>query len=96
MNTPTAANLINWFTHHPPDEVQIAQYAILRQKGLELADAMLMNCPPCADTTAAIRKVREAVMTANASIACHGPGSEEPKTYPPTDPAHRDFTGEKT
>ena len=83
MRGPTSADLDNWFTYHAPNEVQIAQYAILRQRGQDLADVILMNCPPCADTTAAIRKVREAVMTANASIACHGHGSEDPKTYPP-------------
>jgi len=80
---PTPEELENWFQYHGPDEVQIAKYAVLRLKGKELAAAMLDNCPTCADTTAAIRKVREAVMTANAAIACY------------QDPAQRDFTGEK-
>ena len=31
---------------------------------------ILLNTPPCADQSAAIRLVREAVMTANASIVC--------------------------
>jgi len=39
---------------------------------LELALVILEHTPPSADQSAAIRKVREAVMTANASIACGG------------------------
>ena len=34
------------------------------------ASVLLANTPPSADQTAAIRKVREAVMTANQGIAC--------------------------
>ena len=38
----------------------------------ELATAILNNVPPSADQSTAIRLVREAVMTANAGIACEG------------------------
>jgi len=36
------------------------------------AQAILMDTPSGPDQTTAIRKVREAVMTANAAIACGG------------------------
>lgn len=82
---PTPEDLENWFMYHAPSEVQIAKYAVLREKAKEFAYAILQNCPPSADQTAALRRLREAVMTANASIACF---------QDPVDPAQRDFTGE--
>lgn len=68
----TDNNLTNWFTHHAPDSEQIVQYKTIRDAGLEFARIILANTPSSADQTTAIRKVREAVMTANASIACGG------------------------
>jgi len=64
---------LDWiFSHHDPSEDQVDRYNEIREKAKELARVILALCPPCADRTAAIRKVREAVMTANASIALHG------------------------
>ena len=60
----------NWFTYHPPSPEQIPAYNTIREAGKHLATLIDSNCPPCADTTAAIRKVREAVFSANAAIAC--------------------------
>ena len=37
-----------------------------------LAETIVLNTPASADQTAAIRLIREAVMTANAAIACDG------------------------
>ena len=68
----TDEQLVNWFTHHPPTQPQIGQYERLRAAGLEFARAIVKETPACADQTAAVRKVREAVMTANAAIACEG------------------------
>lgn len=62
----------NWFTHHAPTPEQIVSYQELRKFGAMLAHAIALHCPSSADQTAAIRKVREAVMTANAAIACGG------------------------
>ncbi len=59
-----------WFKYHAPNETQIGQYALIRDAGKNLALRIYDNCPSSADRTAAIRKVREAVMTANAAIAC--------------------------
>lgn len=66
----TKGDLEVLFTYHPPVGNQVNRYAIIRQKGKELAEAILEMTPVGADQSAAIRKVREAVMTANAAIAC--------------------------
>lgn len=66
----TETDLNNWFTYHSPQTDQIPKYAAIREAGLELANVILNTTPASADQIAAIRKVREAVMTANASIAC--------------------------
>ena len=57
------------FTYHAPHHDQPARYEILREAARVFATAIIENCPYCEDTDAAIRKVREAVMTANAGIA---------------------------
>lgn len=67
----TFEDLENWFTYHAPKGAQPAQYEAIRAAGKALAAVILDCTPPSADQTAAIRKVREAVMTANAAIACH-------------------------
>jgi hypothetical protein len=84
----TAAHLDNWFQYHAPkaepiptfagngsvngETTQQQAYEDLRAAGRDLAGAIMRLTPPSADQTAAIRKVREAVMTANAAIACEG------------------------
>lgn len=68
----TKAQLENWFTYHSPSPEQLPKYKAIREAGLNLAEAIVDNTLPSADQTAAIRLVREAVMTANASIACNG------------------------
>ena len=59
------------FTYHPPKEGQPEIYQELRAKAKELALLIEDKCPPSAETTLAIRKVEEAVMWANKSIACN-------------------------
>lgn len=68
----TNEQLENWFTHHDPTYEQTPKYESIRAAGLNLAEVILDNTLPSADQSAAIRKVREAVMTANAAIACNG------------------------
>jgi hypothetical protein len=65
-------DLKNWFTYHSPTPEQQTNYVAIREKALELAEVIVDNTPSSADQTAAIRKLRECVMTANASIACGG------------------------
>lgn len=66
------SNLLHWFTYHPPNPEQQKKYEEIRAAALSFAHIIIVNTPPSADQTAAIRKVREAVMTANAAIACDG------------------------
>jgi len=75
MSTAGASShsqLDNWFTYHDASPHQVTQYNSIRAAARALAEAILINAPPSADRSDAIRKVREAVMTANAAIACGG------------------------
>lgn len=66
----TQVDIDNWFTYHSPTANQIPKYEEIRNAAKQLAEVIIENTPSSADQTAAIRKVREAVMTANAAIAC--------------------------
>jgi hypothetical protein len=68
----TQEALDHWFTYHAPTASQPERYEALRSAGKAFAEAILKLTPSSADQTAAIRKVREAVFTANAAIACDG------------------------
>lgn len=60
------------FTYHAPSSEDIANYQSLREAARFFAEVVLVTCPPCADRSAAIRKIREALHVANASIALKG------------------------
>ena len=68
----TQENLDNWFQYHSPTADQLPKYLAIREAGKKFAATIVANAPESADTTAAVRKVREAVMTANQAIACGG------------------------
>lgn len=68
----TPEQIENWFTYHAPTQEDLKSYSALRAAAKEFADVVNEYCPESADKTSAIRKIREAVMTANASIACKG------------------------
>ena len=68
----TEQNLENWFTYHKPTEAQNEQYLAIREAALVFARTIVANTPVSADQSSAIRKVREAAMCANQSIACGG------------------------
>jgi hypothetical protein len=68
----TDLEIRSWFMYHPPMQDERVKYEAIREAGRKLAFVIRDACPEGADTTAAIRKVREAVMTANASVACGG------------------------
>ena len=78
MRTITQADLDWWFTYHSPAdhpdglEAASAAYEEIRAAGKRMAEEILRLTPPGADQSAAIRKVREAVFTANAAVACEG------------------------
>lgn len=57
------------FTYHAPTGDQPERYLRIREAGKALARVIDECCPAGPDRTAAVRHIREAVMTANASIA---------------------------
>jgi hypothetical protein len=72
MTHDEQAQVDNWFMSHALTADEAAKCGAVREAGKRLAEVIFAACPPSADRTAAVRKVREAVMTANASIACGG------------------------
>lgn len=62
------------FTYHPVSPFTAQKYETIREAAKYFAKVLLANTPAGADRTAAIRKLREAVFTANASIALGGLG----------------------
>jgi len=60
------------FKYHAPTEEQVGKMKEIRDRAHDLAHCILAHCPNSADKTTAIRKIREAVMTANASIVLNG------------------------
>lgn len=68
----TKDKIPHWFTYHPPTKDKQQKYEAIRASAAQLAMAICDNTPQCADQSAALRKLREAVMTANQSIACDG------------------------
>ena len=66
---PAADAIEELFTYHAPTEAQVHQYLRIRSAGKALVRCIDAECPAGPDRTAAVRKIREAVMTANAAIA---------------------------
>ena len=64
--------LAELFKYHAPTDFTIPKYAAINQAAKNFAEVILQNCPPSADRSAAIRLIRDARMTANASIALNG------------------------
>lgn len=60
------------FRWQPPQGDQPERYSAINTAALALAVVIHANCPPGPDRSDAIRKVREARMTANAAIATDG------------------------
>jgi len=57
------------FTSHS-DPQNENKYRVIREAGRQLAEVIMNNAPSSADASSAIRHVRNAVMEANAAIAC--------------------------
>lgn len=68
----TVDNIEDVFTYHAPDADQTVAYLKLRNEARQFAKAIIELTPVCADQQAALRHLREAVMTANAAIALKG------------------------
>lgn len=65
-------NIHTIFMHHPPTFKQIEDYEAIRKAAEDFTKAIVLHTPSCADQSAAIRHVRDAMMTANAAIALDG------------------------
>lgn len=62
------------FSYHPPFGDQVERYQTIREAGLAFATTITELTPGDGNTTEAVKAleaVREAVMWANAAIACH-------------------------
>lgn len=68
----TKEKLDNWFTYHAPTSKHQEALIEVRSKAREFAQVIVENSLPGADQTAALRKLRECVMTVNASIVLDG------------------------
>ncbi len=60
------------FMYHAPTPEMTAKFLLVRDAIETAALAIDANCPPGADRTAAMRKLKEAHMTANAAIVLEG------------------------
>jgi hypothetical protein len=60
------------FTYHPANQFTQPKFETIREAAKYFAKVLFNNVPAGADRTAAIRKLREAVMTANAGISLGG------------------------
>lgn len=72
MSVLSQHNLKDVFSYHTPSAEDLERYQRLRSAASDFAEVVITNCPASEDKQAALRKVREALMTANASIALKG------------------------
>lgn len=68
----TESDIAEIFSYHRPEGDDLEHYEAIRLAGREFAEEVRRRTLPSADQSAAIRKIREAVMTANAAIALKG------------------------
>jgi hypothetical protein len=67
-NKVTIEKLKEIFSYHN-EEWKNKHYNAIRTSAHHLAEVIISNTPDCADRAEALRKLREAVMTANAAVA---------------------------
>lgn len=64
--------LDSWFTYHPPTGDQTDRYEALRFEARTFAMMIRRDTPPGVEQDRAFAALREAIMWANAAIACGG------------------------
>ncbi len=69
------------FMYHAPTPEQLPKYERMREAAKAFAQVLVDLTPAGADQAAAIRLLRECVMTANASIALRGRLQVEPTRF---------------
>lgn len=58
------------FTYHPPTPEQLVQYQTIRDAGKQFALTLVQTVTAGPDRAVALRHIRDAVLSANAQIAC--------------------------
>lgn len=71
MDAKLLADINNRFSYHPPKEGQQARYVALRDSARNFALLICQNSKPSREQSLALTKLQEAVMWANAGIACN-------------------------
>jgi hypothetical protein len=66
------SNVHDIVSYHAPDQSGLDSIQLIRNASEAMITTILNEAPPCADQTVAVRKVREAMMWANAAIALKG------------------------
>lgn len=85
-------DVLNWFRYHPATEITGPQHDDVRLRFRELAGHLLDALPDGPDKTLALRKLQEAMMSANACIA-NNQTDDQPQRNPhsgTTDPDRTD------
>lgn len=67
----TKDQIDNIFTYHPPFGSQTTRYELLREVARTLAYRINTSCPESPQKFLALTAVQQAVMWANAAIACN-------------------------
>ena len=78
MNPFSNPDIENRFTYHPPTGDQPARYEALRSVAKAMATTIVSLCPDSRERSKALTDLQQAVMWANASIACN-PVKPDPK-----------------
>lgn len=68
---PRQIDIERTFSYQKPFGDQPQRYEAIRAKAKEFAHMIDANCPESTEKTLALRKLQEAVMFSNASIAIH-------------------------
>lgn len=68
----TKQQIRTMFTYVAPNAEMVPKFQAIREAASALGEAILDNSPQSADQTAAIRKLREVVTTANMAIVFEG------------------------
>lgn len=84
-DNPARDRIDHVFRHHDLQPVDIVANERIRAAGHMMAEVVLDCCPPGSDRNEAIKRIREAVMWANSSIACREDVIQGPFPPPPDD-----------
>lgn len=70
LSPEDARELARCFDYHQPDPADRPKYEAITAASRAMAAIIFENCPPGPDRDAALMRLREARLVANASIAC--------------------------